>query len=184
MKELKRNSWAFKIAYGANSKIPARVGRCALFRKVVSMLLIWWPILALFSVVIIVLGTVFAFLISGYRLNIMKCYEEKEPAFIPIKHWPAVGGHRAWPGYLIFGGIALYLTPGLIGFIFGMISQYVSLLGIVVAGVIALVLIFYFARWFRTTEVRALFKDHLRDIKEGFCPMIPIEPASTDEKKD
>ena len=170
MKELKRNSWVFKIVYGLDSKIPEKVSRCTLFRKVAFMLLI------------VAVGTVYAFLI-GYRFNILKSDKDKRLSLIPIKHWQVVGGHRVCPGYLIFGAIALYLTPGLIVFIFRAIRQYTSFLGIVVSGVIALVVIYYFARWFKTTEVWALFKDYLRDKKEGLCPMILIEPAPTTDDR-
>lgn len=185
MKELKRKSWVFKIAYGVYRNIPTRVGRCALFWRFVFMLLIGLPItLVVFTILISVFSVVGFF--YGYRPSLLKSDGKKSDPLVPIRHWPTVGGHRVWPICIVLIGVILFFIPQLTKWaflIFQWTFQYIGLLGMFMGGVSILVLIYYFLCRFKTTDMWMLFQDYLSDRKKKLCPMIPIEPAPA-EKED
>lgn len=179
MKELKRKSWVFKIAYGLSSegRIPDQVSRCLLFWRTVFMLLVGWPA-TMFATFVLMLVLFACGFFWGYRPAVFKSDKRSEP-LIPIEHWPTIGGRRIWPIWIILAALAIFQLPPLIGLAIDLLLWHIGLFGMCTVVVLGLVAIFFFGRWFSTTEVYCLFKDHLRDIKEKHCPIIPIESKSS-----
>ena len=183
MKELKREGWTFKLAYGASEEknIPRYTSRCRLFWRTVGMTLIGWPLTGVFLAVFIIGGL----FLAADRLDFN---ENTKQLFVPIKRWPSVRGHRVWPSMVILVGTILYYGPLIITSVYGYLSIVVGLLiaqagtiGTAMASVATLILVIYLGWKIYRSDLWELFTDYLGDTVDGWCPTIEIQPPPQKE---
>lgn len=182
MKELRRTSRVYKIAYGLtmHHEVPRQTSLCAIFWRTVWMGLVVWPTLI---VLFLMFGTLVSsswFLTVGYRPTTR--HESSDKFFVPIEKWPEVAGRRIWPIWIWTVGLILFyskaLTEVVIGFLYTY-SQYI-LWGVAVMLVLLAILVTApsIRRQLREIEEWELIKDYLTAKKRRVCPIVPIEPVS------
>ncbi len=171
MDMLKRDTLLFKIAYGLDDDIPAQTTTCRLSWRIVSGVLVRWPVVifvvSLVSLIASVIGILFARRVHfGDNFN----------PTIPIRYWPTFLGHRIWPASILGSGWLAYLVyeygqspiPPLIDFW----KKSWPMVGYGMLGVILLIggILFW------NSQTRWLITARIQDWKDERCRIIPIEP--------
>ncbi len=176
MKELKRDSWVFKIAYGNNpNSAPQSSNICNLFWRTTFMLFLGWPVILIIMVVL----TIFTLGFSGKRLPFFKNDVTDGSNMVPIKYWPKIHGHRVLPFPIMLISFVIFLVYTVVTEVINFLSLFFGLSTVlnIATGVVFLGLFVFLANKARKTEYWLLLKSYTSSVKKNYCPVISIESA-------
>ncbi len=173
--EISKNSWMYKVAYGANDFKPNTGNLCKFFWKFVFMLFIVWPVVIFVGLPIMgllwLIGFFFAARPSIYEsdnaTDLMQFYQ----------NWPRVKGFRVLPIYFVLLGSLAFVPWGKLLKLLQLISWGKLSIALIVCAVIALIIVG--AAVFLKSETYQLLKNYLAAKKAKVCPRIVF----TDDKK-
>lgn len=177
MKEIRKDSFVYRVAYGIDAYPPEKTSLCGMFWKFIFMLFAW-PLLVIAATSIGIVFYAVGFLVAAkpnFSDGGIDYYEK----------WPEIRGHRIWPITVLAIITALGLIYEIIfssaaktAVAFGASHPILIISGLAVIGVIITV----FANQ-QLKEIMELAMSYLRAKKEKVCPMIKFVGAESKEEK-